>query len=48
MKVGISIEEKDILDIQNMMPLFTSYPDITQMLEVLLAGSQRHLQAFQK
>ena len=48
LQVGILIEQKDIEDIEAMMPLFADYPDITAVLQNLLDGSQRHLQAFQK
>lgn len=48
LQVGITIEQKDIQDIESMMKLFENYPDITVVLQNLLAGSQRHLQAFQK
>ncbi len=48
MNVGISIEQKDIQDIENMMKFFDDYPDILQVLQNLLDGSKRHLQAFQK
>ena len=41
-------EQKDIKDIESMMKLFENYPDITAILQNLLSGSQRHLQAFQK
>jgi hypothetical protein len=47
LQVGITIEQKDIKDIESMMKLFENYPDITQVLKNLLSGSQRHLQAFQ-
>lgn len=48
MNVGILIEQKDIQDIADMMKLYSDYPDILQVLESLLAGSQRHLAAFQR
>lgn len=48
MQVGIAIEQKDIADIQDMIPWFANYADITSMLQALLAGSQNHLAAFQK
>lgn len=48
LQVGILIEQKDIKDIESMMKLFENYPDITTILQNLLSGSQRHLQAFQK
>lgn len=48
LQVGITIEQKDIKDIESMMELFIDYPDITLVLQNLLKGSQRHLQAFQK
>jgi len=47
-QVGIIIERKDIADIQAMLPWFSNNPDITAMLQALLAGSQNHLAAFQK
>jgi hypothetical protein len=46
MQVGIAIEQKDIADIQEMLPNFTWYDDITTMLNALIAGSQNHLAAF--
>lgn len=48
MQVGVTIEQKDIADIQDMMSWFTNYSDITNMLQALLMGSQNHLAAFQK
>lgn len=47
-QVGILIEEKDISDLENMMPLFKNNPSITQWLQILLDGSKNHLQAFQR
>lgn len=48
MQVGITMEQKDIADIQDMIPWFANYPDISSMLQALLSGSQNHLAAFQK
>ncbi len=45
-QAGITIEQKDIADIQDMMWLFEWYDDIQNVLQKLLDGSQRHLAAF--
>ena len=47
-KVGIAIEQKDIADIEKMMPWFVDYPDIQSVLEKLLQWSRNHLKAFQR
>lgn len=46
--VGRTIESKDIADIDELMTLFSDYPDILSALMQLKSGSERHLQAFQK
>jgi len=46
--VGRTIESKDITDIDELMTLFSDYPDILSTLTQLKNGSERHLQAFQK
>lgn len=48
LKVGVIIEEKDIEDIKNMITLFPNHKDIVNVLQSLLEGSYRHLEAFQK
>jgi hypothetical protein len=45
--VGVIIEEMDIQDIQEMIPLYTQQ-DIINVLTNLLAGSNNHLAAFNK
>lgn len=47
LEVGVIIEEMDIEDIQEMIPLFTQQ-DIINVLTNLLAGSNNHLAAFNK
>ncbi|HOG15609.1 MAG TPA: DUF2202 domain-containing protein [Candidatus Absconditabacterales bacterium] len=47
-QVGILVEEKDIVDLENMMPLFKNHPSIIQGLQILLNGSKNHLQAFKR
>lgn len=46
LQVGIIIENKDITDIQKMLPLFEGYPDIQSALKELLKGSYNHRNAF--
>ena len=46
-EVGVLIEEKDIADIQTQLDQ-TSDPDVVQVLESLLKGSQNHLAAFER
>ncbi|AKH32816.1 hypothetical protein XF24_00483 [candidate division SR1 bacterium Aalborg_AAW-1] len=47
-KVGIAIEQKDIADIEKILPSFINYPDIQAVLNKLLQGSRNHLKAFEK
>ena len=47
-QVWVTIEKTDINDIEETMKLFDAYPDVQQVLTVLLEGSKRHLAAFSR
>lgn len=47
-QVWVTIENTDINDIEETMKLFEGYPDVQQVLTVLLEWSKRHLAAFSR
>lgn len=48
LRVWITIENRDIADIESMITWYAAYPDISQALMRLLEWSKRHLAAFSK
>ncbi len=46
--IGVLIERKDMTDIVDAIDISAAYPDIVQVYSNLLAGSERHLDAFLK
>jgi hypothetical protein len=44
--VGVQIEELDIEDLENLLPVVQNIPDIKNVYENLLDGSHNHLDAF--
>lgn len=46
--VGVTIEQKDMIDIVEAIEISVEYPDIVQVYSNLLAGSESHLAAFLK
>lgn len=46
LKVGATIEDLDIVDIEEMKPLFADAPQVLTVLDNLQCGSENHLRAF--